>query len=449
MKKKPGIIGALALATSIYVPVYAADASVSAELKDLIPTNMPGVQYYEIGGAKMLSLPAYNRSRFRFRASAGINGTMMCNAFDPSISMENILNGAKQGWASFQRNIVNSIQGTIASLPMLAIQKLDPGLYEMMQSGIIAAEDQFQLEVASCERITGDMTKGNYFDGWVKASGYEEYASYFTQSDSGTAAPVENGDAGEMVKKAESEMGKEGTTWVCGEKRGGEGQQPIVMSEVVLASYNRMIDRGNCEGLSPASSEANPQFVKFWPRPADAQTWFVDVFGEMQIRTVPGQEPLDSKPGAGLVSKIDDNAPAIAEKLSLIVVELRSGQEPSINDLRSVSAPGVLTTMDVIRALSASPDAELLIGRLAVEIATQRELSKAFEMRRLLASARNLNEIVQLPAARELVVEWIDRIGEEVRMVREEIEFRRMFTSSGTMQFILNDKNNKLLRAAQ
>lgn len=441
--KKVSVVIAFLISQSAF-----ADA-VPPENRSLIPSSMPALIYYELGGAEALRLPNYNKSRFRFRTSVGVNGAMMCNSFNPSISMENLLNGAKQGWATTQRNMVNSIQGTIASLPMLAIQNIRPGLYEYMTNGMNAAENQFQLEVASCEKITRDVQQGSYIDGWVKASGHEELTTFFSgDPDSGTPAKAKNADAGEMVKNAETNMGKKGTTWMCGEKRGGEGQPPIVLSEVVIASYNRLIGRGNCEGLAPSESTANPSFVSYWPKPADAQAWFVDVFGETNIRTDPNSNPIDSKPGAGLMATIDERAEAIANNLKDIVENQIDGKSPSINEIREVSAPGVLMSIDVIRSLATNKDAGMLINRLAAEISAQREIAKAFEMRRILISATNITEVLKNPTTKELVTEWVHRIGDEVKMVKEEVEIRKMF-SQNTIPSILRMNNDSLIRAVK
>lgn len=432
---------------SIFICNFAVAESVPPENRNLIPSNMPAIIYYDLGGAEALRLPNYNKSRFRFRAAVGINGAMMCNSFNPSVSMENLLNGVKQGWATTQRNMVNSIQGTIASLPMLAIQKIRPGLYEYMTNGMNAAENQFQLEVASCEKITRDVKNGSYVDGWVKASGYEELSTYFS-GDPATSTPSKskNADAGEMVKNSEANMGKTGTTWMCGEKRGGEGQPPIVLSEVVVASYNRLIGRGNCEGLAPADSAVNPAFVSYWPKPADAQAWFVDVFGETNIRTDPNSAPIDSKPGAGLMAKIDEKSVDIASNLKNIVEEQIDGNTPSINAIREVSAPGVLMSVEVIRSLATNKDAGMLINRLASEVSAQREIAKAFEMRRLLISATNITEVMQNPITKDLVSEWVLRIGDEVKMVKEEVEIRKIF-SQNTVPTILRMNTDAVLRA--
>lgn len=446
MKK---IVGFSLIAIAISAVFTATASDVPPENQALVPSSMPSVVYFDLGGAETLRLPSYNKSRFRFRNSISVNGAMMCNSFNPSISMENLLNGLKQGWATTQRNMVNSVKGTVASLPMLAIQHINNGLYEYMQSAMNAAEHQFQLEVASCEKITGDIKDSTYMGDWVKVSGYEELTKFFTGEPGSKSAPAsQSADAGEMVKRAERDMGKEGSTWVCKEKRGGKGQLPILMSEVVLASYNRLLGRGNCEGVAPTSSEVNPVYVSYWPRPKDAQNWFIDVFGEIKIRTDPEAQPLDSKPGVGLMSQIDENARDIAENLKELVSEYKEGGTVSINDMRSVSAPGVLMSLEIVEGIANSNDASMFISRIAAEVSAQREITKAFEMRRLMVSGLNIPEVMQNPTAKAHLAEWVSRIGEEIRMVREEIEIRKLLSQS-TVPTLLELNTQQIMRAVK
>lgn len=420
-----------------------ADSSVPPENELLTPPSSVGVWYYEIGGANTLILPAYNKSRFKFKVGIGTNGNLTCSDLDPNISIDNIVNGVKKGWASLQRNMVNSVSGVVSSLPGLALHYIDPGVYDMVQSALLAAEDQFQIEVASCQSITNDLmtAKPNYE--WVKASGYEKYAKFFTGDDPDAA----KADAGEVVNDMEKNAGKDGVQWMCGEMRGGEGQKAIVMSETVRAGYNRLIGRGECETKAPVKDRGNPMFVKYWPSPKDAEKWLADMFGEIKIFTDPQKPPRSAKPGAGLMMKIEETTETIATDLYALVDEFRrDGYEPSLRDLQRVSAPGTLVTKQVIDALSKSGDSNLYIKRLATDMAAQREMLKALEMRRVLYSASMVNEISQAKPAKEIVVLWMKRISEEVRLVKEEMEIRR-FLNQNTIPSILSSDFEQTMRA--
>lgn len=426
-----------------------ANANVPAENIYLIPPTSNGIWYYEIGGADSLQLPMYNKSRFKFKSGLDWNGNLTCSDLDPDISISNVLNGMKKGWQSLQRNMVNSIKGTVASLPALALQHVDPGLYDLISSGLLAAEDQFQVEVASCQRITGDLmsAKPNY--DWVKASGYEKYSKFFTgdKSSGGNKPAAKTADAGELVTEMEKDLGKEGVNWICDDKRGGEGQKPIVMSEVVWAGYNTLIDRGACETIAPAKSSANPTYVKYWPSPKDAQNWLIDIFGDTEVYTDPKKSPKNSKTGAGLMMKIEETTTVIADDLTSLVDDVRTNNyEPTLKDLQQVSAPGTLITREVIVAIAKSGDSSLYIKKLAVDMASQREMLKAMEMRRVLYSASMVNEVSQAKPAKEIVDYWMKRIIEEVRLVKEEMELRR-FLNQNTLPSILSADFNQTIKA--
>jgi integrating conjugative element protein (TIGR03755 family) len=433
----------VALVTSLLCFSFSANAVVvPPENQNLVPPSFDGVLYYEIGGANMLLLPMYNKSRFRLKGGLDFNGNLMCSDLDPDISISNMVNGLKSGWASLQRNMVNSVKGTVASLPGLALHYVNPGLYDMINSMLLSAEDQFQAEVASCQKITSELMKSKPNYEFIKASGYEKYRDFFTGGDDGSGDGTQEpesstADAGSVVKDMEKNLGKEGLTWICGDKRGGEGQLPIKMSETVWAGYNRLIDRGECETIAPVQNDDNPIYVSYWPTPEAAQKWLIDVFGETEIYTDPNKNPRKTKPGAGLMLMIEESSKVIVENLTSLVQDYRTDfYEPTLRDLQSVSAPGTIITKEVIYAIANSGDSNMYIKRLAVDMATQRELLKALEMRRLLYSSSMVNEIAQIEPVKKNVDYWMKALFEEVKIVKEEMEMRK-FLNQNTIPTIL------------
>jgi len=433
----------IALFTSIGCLSFSASAVVvPPENQNLVPPSFDGVLYYEIGGANTLLLPMYNKSRFRLKGGLDFNGNLMCSDLDPDISISNMVNGLKSGWSSLQRNMVNSVKGTVASLPGLALHYVNPGLYDMINTMLLSAEDQFQAEVASCQRITDELMKSKPNYEFIKASGYEKYRDFFTGSSNPSGGGTQESesstaDAGSVVKDMEKNLGKEGLTWICGDKRGGEGQSPIKMSETVWAGYNRLIDRGECETIAPAISDSNPIYVSYWPTPIAAQNWLIDVFGETEVYTDPNKNPRTTKPGAGLMLMIEESSKTIVDDLTSLVQDYRTDfYEPTLRDLQSVSAPGTIITKEVIYAIANSGDSSMYIKRLAVDMATQRELLKALEMRRLLYSSSMVNEISQIDPVKKNVDYWMKALFEEVKIVKEEMEMRK-FLNQNTIPTIL------------
>ncbi|MEH6454895.1 MAG: integrating conjugative element protein [Cocleimonas sp.] len=424
---------------------------VPPENKNLVPPSLDGLLYYEIGGANSLMLPMYNKSRFKLKGGLVSNGNLMCSDLDPDISISNMVNGLKSGWASLQRNMTNSVKGTVSSLPGLALHYINPGLYDMINSMLLSGEDQFQAEVASCQRITDELMKSKPNYEFVKASGYEKYRDFFTEKDEGAGEgdkekepESKSADAGAVVKNMEKDLGKEGITWICGDKRGGEGQLPIKMSETVWAGYNRLIDRGECETIAPAKSDDNPTYVSYWEKPTDAQKWLIDVFGETEIYTDPNKAPRKTKPGTGLMLMIEETSKVIVEDLTSLVDEYRNDfYEPSLRDLQSVSAPGTIITKEVIYAIANSADSNMYIKRLAVDMATQRELLKALEMRRLLYSSSMTNEISQIEPVKNNVDYWMKALFEEVKIVKEEMELRKFLNQNTIPTILKSDYYNR------
>ncbi|MEI2421116.1 hypothetical protein V6O07_12655, partial [Arthrospira platensis SPKY2] len=89
-------------------------------------------------------------------------------------------------------------------------------------------------------------------------------------------------EMGDVVTNAEEDLGKNGVDWVCGKKAGGDGQDPIVGSDILVSAYNKMIDRDSCEKspVAIAEGETVPTFVGYWGSPESAKKWFNAVLGE-------------------------------------------------------------------------------------------------------------------------------------------------------------------------
>ncbi len=446
--KKVAMTVTMALAT-VSMSVLAANDPLTRSLDKLAPSIDNPPWYYEIGGSDYIMLPLYDKTKMRLGANLSWNGNLMCGNINPDISLDAFMNGVKEGWVQLQDRAVATVQGTIASLPGLVLQHIDPGLYEMISTGFIQAEELFQIELADCRRITSDLAEGKPNSDWIKVSGYEKYRDYFME-DSDPADPADddepspppksniNEDMGEMVKEADADVGREGVDWVCGDKQGGDGQEPIKSTQIMTASYNKLIDRGNCDMTVPSfgASEEPPLYVDYWSEPSVAESWMKDVLGESEIYTTPDKKPLRKSPGTGLMPKVEEEAKDVYGKIKTL---LESPDEPTLAQLREVSFTNALVSVEVIDAIRNDPHAGMFAKRLALDVALQRQLMQALEARRLLYVGAEIEEVAAREPSKELVNNYITRLNAEISMIREEIEIRTMMTSS-TAPYLLRRK---------
>lgn len=425
------------LASVIFIlaqPVSASPSTTPIGRESLIPKHTDGVWYYEIGGAEYIPLPRIDQSRIRVGAGISWNGNLMCSNLNPDVSFDAFMNGAKQGWINMQRNAVSAVRGTVASLPGLALQHVDPGLYEMVSTGFIQAEKLFQIELADCRKITKDLSRSKPNFDWVSVSGYEGLRDYFNYGGGSPKTNI-NEDMGEMVKDAEEDAGKAGIDWVCGAKAGGDGQDPIRGSDVLIGAYNSMLGRSPCDKSSPSRTASSnpPTFLAYWSSPSEAKNWFKEVLGETEIYTSPTEKPLTKTLGIGLMPMVQKTKDHVHTKLDAIV---SSSSEPTLEDLREVSFTDMLVTKDIVSSLKTDPYKDALISRMALDVALQREMSRALELRRMLVVGGDTEVVSGKEPSKKMVDAYVKRLSEEISMVSEEINIRKSLSSS-TAPFIL------------
>lgn len=427
------------LCSVIGFPVLASTSSVRDKLE---PSLNQAPWYYEIGGAQYIQLPQVDRTRIKVSSGMNWNGNLMCSNIDPDVSFDQFMNGAKRGWVQMQRNAISAVKGTIASLPGLALQHIDPGLYEMISTGFIQAEQLFQIDLANCRSITADLAKNKPNWDYVNVSGYEWMRDMFNDATGKPKKSIQQ-EMGDVVTNAEEDLGKNGVDWVCGKKAGGDGQDPIVGSDILVSAYNKMIDRDSCEKspVAIAEGETVPTFVGYWGSPESAKKWFNAVLGETKIYTSPNKKPLEQKVGTGLMPVVEESQKEVYEKL---VSLLESDQVPTLKQLRDVSFTDTLITRQIIQALKDDPAGIELASRLSLDIALQREMMRALEMRRLLIIGSEIDVVVAKKPSKEMVNQYIDRLSREISMVREEIEIRKSLIGSTTPYLLRRDSSRKL-----
>ncbi len=334
--------------------------------------------YYRLGGGEPVTRSASNRDTTLELGGAVVwNTDLMCGNFDMSLSVDEQLKGLKGSFSNLMSSVISAATGAVASLPALIIQKVNPALYDLLQNGVLQASEEFHLAQVSCEDIVGIMDDVITHSGWenVAKGGYwaGESASGAELLSTRTSADIDGINAGVI--------------WVEGATKGGRGQPPIeLVGDTVKAGYNQLLKRNPANTTSMVSSCADAPICENWPNPQAMATWVIDVVGEQKIRTCEGCDKISAKPGMGLTHQMAIEQDQIAADLEALVL---SGSAPTLAQLEAVSGgPGMLVSRRVIEALrEENPhERDVLINRLAAEMALSRTMERAMIARRALIS---------------------------------------------------------------
>ncbi|MCU7801544.1 MAG: hypothetical protein KZQ70_15775, partial [gamma proteobacterium symbiont of Lucinoma myriamae] len=143
-----------------------------AHALDVSPVSGNHNWYYQIGGGDLITSPANpNSMAITLGASPHWGGKFSCGNFSLSSSVGDFMNDIRSSADQALNQMVSAATGFVSSLPALIIQRSNPGLYDLFQNGLLRAEEQFNLSIASCEGMEADfMSGGNPFDKFVQLS---------------------------------------------------------------------------------------------------------------------------------------------------------------------------------------------------------------------------------------------------------------------------------------
>lgn len=388
--------------------------------------------YYILGGGEPVTRAASNRSATLVLGGAiEWNTGLMCGNFDMSLSVEEQLRGIKGSFSNLMDSVISAATGAVASLPALVLQKVNPALYDLLQNGILQASEEFHLAQTSCEEIVGVMddvisnnswesvSKGGYWSGRSTAG-----AEILTTR---TTADTVGIDAG--------------VVWVEGAMRGGRGQPPIeIVESTAMAGYNQLLRRNPANTTSMATTCADAPICEQWDNPQAFADWLIDVVGEKKIRTCEGCDKIDTKAGMGLRHQLDIEAEQIETDLQALVA---SGSAPTAAALEDVSGgPGMLVSRRVVEALREENDHErdMLISRLAGEMALARTMERAMIARRALLSGMKEPNIANLTIAQDELKPFLSDLEQDIENLLFEMEVRDRVASNTAAQLLVRNR---------
>lgn len=398
-----------------------------------------GAFYYSIGGGAPIGPPASTQTEtVTIGASVAWGSNLTCGEFDPFVTVSNQLNGVTEGFQRMMSDVLDAATAAVAALPGLILQRANPGLYDLMQNGILQGKLDLEYAKTSCEEISRRLADKLPVDDWTLVSTGQRWRE----------AAASGQDIIDAKRAVQATAGEGGLPWTCGELRGGAGQPPVdVNADTVMAGYNVLLNRVPCDDTPAVVTEPEESRLAVqWDTPGAAAGFAVEVLGDTAIRTCEGCERLESTPGKGLAFVHDEARVDVETALAELVA---STAPPTLDELMTVSAPpGIVLTRPLIEAIRADEERDLIVQRLAGEIALARTLERALLVRRMLQAGKREPNIASIGPAQEALETSFSDLTAEIDGLLYELNVREAITSN-TAQKLLVRRQRRDLAAPQ
>ena len=402
-------LAALALATAIWAQVGQADDEFM----------------YRLGGGEPISLgPSARASTLRLGVSAGWNSNLVCGEFDVAHSIAQQLNGISGAFQDVMGNVVQTAQGVVASLPALAIQRLNPGLYDLLQNGILEAGQEFRVAKLRCDEITDDMGDRLAHEGWSAVA----RADYWRRQ-----IEVGGRDVVEVAEEADASGADEGVPWVGGTAAGGAGQEPIeAVGDVATAGYNLLLGRaaGDDSAVGPTAC-GESDICKAWENPDQMAAWMRRVVGEIEVRTCDGCQKVTSQAGLGLASLYRREKSELQNILQPLAQTDAVPGEAVLEGL--TGGGGFRVTRRLIEAIREEPRPVDVANRLAGELAVGRVMEQAAMARRAMLAGMREPHVAGNEAALKQAERAVGELDREIRQMEVELRVKAIVAGNSSV----------------
>jgi integrating conjugative element protein (TIGR03755 family) len=359
---------------------------------------------------------------------------LTCGQFDPFVSVSNQLNGVTEGFQRMMSDVLDAATAAVAALPGLILQRANPGLYDLMQNGILQGKLDIEYAKTTCEELSRRLADKLPVDDWTLVSTGQNWRQV-------AASGV---DIIEAKRTVEATAGEGGVPWTCGELRGGAGQPPVdVNADTVVAGYNVLLNRSPCDDTPVALADpAESRLAVQWDSPAAAAEFAVEVLGDTAIRTCEGCDRLESTPGKGLAFVHDETRVDVEVALADLVA---APAAPTFDELMAVSAPpGILVTRPLIEAIRADEERDLIVERLAGEIALARTLERALLVRRMIQAGKREPNIASIGPAQDALETSLSDLTGEIDGLLYELSVRSAITSNTAQKLLVRRQQRDL-----
>ncbi|WNK30342.1 integrating conjugative element protein [Pantoea agglomerans] len=435
---------------SLAMPALAIDTTLSSQGAGVSGAINDGL-FYSIGGGSVISPPSTRSNMSRLGLDGGWSSDLMCGNFDLKTTVGNQLNGVTSGFKDLMGNVIQGATGAVMSMPAMAIQRANPGLYEMLTNGVLQAGLNFDKAQMNCQNMSKKLADYTLGSKWQQAAVSEEYKDIVSSS---------GGDAVSSDQKLQKATGEEGVTWVGGQKRGGKGQQAIQPThDLAKAGYNMMNSLPVTSNGSVGSASCNGTVCQRYKSSDEAAAAVVKVLGDRSIRTCretsecssggADNQPGSTVAGTGFSPVLEDATKTNLEQLGKLV----NGQlQPTIDNLATLKTGSLVVTRGVIQALRDDPDRAALVQRLAGELAMSDTVEAALTMRRMLTTGESEPNAAEQPEAIAEGDRRVDALDRELNALRNEMELRRSISSNSLLTTLdrqsERNQNNQLQQKA-
>ena len=411
----------------------------STEIKAIEPTFR-----YDIGGGLPINSWATQRPNV-IKFGIGIQTNMACGAnFDPIATVTNQLNGIEDGFKDMMGSVIQSATGYVASLPGMIIQRVNPGLYDMLQNGMAQGQIDFDLANATCEDFQDMFSTSPSSNGAGSSGGSvtTNSNSWVTKSKGNTwqqessAATNTEPDPTIVKKDIEEDAGDKGVEWIDGITKGGVNQPPIeVIKDVTIAGYNMTLGRTavTSGAVATVNERQNNRITKYWASPAQAQEWTEKVVGNIAIKTCKDCQKIDSTPGKGLLNSYEDEFETKTTELMGLV---DGSTSITLESLKSISEEGLYIGETLIQALQYESNPEVYVRRLAAEIAMITTMERAMMMKRILKFGLKEPNVASNDQAVNIINSEIATLDSEMKDMLFEMDVRERISHNTAKKII-------------
>lgn len=377
--------------------------------------NDSGAFIYEIGGADLVHANiGDNSDNISIGTRNNFNLGYSCGKFDISASFSNLMNDFKNGVDDAVNAVVNSANAAISSLPMLALQRAQPGLYSMFKEYQISAETDIDIAQTSCEQFEADIAQGG--DPLSKFLQNSKLDYFQDEASSGS------GDIVRANKSAKEEAGVKGVD-SYGQKRGGQGNPPVLTIEnTAKAGFNYLTNQNPSDPTQNTTTPVDSNIGNAFSSGQEAANWITQVVGELEINN---QQPI-TKVGKGL-------RPKVAQEREKIITQINNNQLDILNE----------TVKQKISARSINQQ-QVILSNIAHTEALKNTIDKALTARRiLLAGAQDQSD----SSNNDVKLEKIDQLEKEIDNLMFDFRLRKELTND-TIITLLKDSNTSQTPAA-
>ncbi|KZN63398.1 hypothetical protein [Pseudoalteromonas luteoviolacea] len=338
-----------------------------------------------------------------------------CSGFDAGISVEGLMNDLDSQFNRLQRDTVNAMKGFATSLPLLLIQRMDPGLYELINNGIIKGEELFNLSISSCQSMS-EKFSSNGFGALIDESTYYEFSSSLMSDP--------DKDETDIVKKMNEKGESKGEAGVprhgggtCGERKSNPCKpvEDVVKAGIKIAYEKSLKQRTKV-------NEPKPWIKNVFTDSSEAEGWITKTIGTVKYGTCKKCIQYEEVAGVGVYEDIASESLAISERLSAIV---ESSRIPDRSDLLSVSVNDMFVDENVIFALRDEQiHRGVFISRISDDLALMKVVDKLIAARRILLAGKSDPKFQSVTMNKEIIEARLQLISEEIRMLKEELELK-------------------------